>query len=42
MFQVPQIGRLPDLAGHLLCFLNHFVKFSRQGSADGFASDGLF
>ena len=42
MFQVPQIRRLLDLAGHLLCFLNHLVKLSPQGSVEGFAGDGLF
>jgi hypothetical protein len=42
MFQVPQIRRLLDLAGHLLCFLNHFVKPSPEGSVEGFAGDDLF
>jgi hypothetical protein len=37
MFQVPQIRRLLDLAGHLLCFLNHFVKLLAQSSVEGFA-----
>jgi integrase len=32
-FQVPQIRRMLDLPGHLLCFLNHLVKLSPQGSA---------
>src|ERR1035437_6695939 len=42
MFQVPQIRRLLDLAGHLLCFLNHLVELSPQGSVEGFAGDALF
>jgi hypothetical protein len=29
--QAPQIRRLLDLAGHLLCFLNHLVKLPPQG-----------
>src|SRR5882762_1008774 len=41
-FQVPQIRRLLDLAGHLLCFLNHLVKLSPQGSVEGCAGDDLF
>jgi len=42
MFQVPQIRRLLDLAGHLLCFLDHLVKLPLQSSVEGFAGDGLF
>jgi hypothetical protein len=42
MFKVPQIRRLLDLVGHLLCLLNHFVKFLAQSSVEGFAGDGLF
>ncbi len=42
MFQVPQIRRPLDLAGHLLCFLNYLVKLSPQGSVEGFAGEGLF
>jgi hypothetical protein len=42
MFQVPQIRRLLDLAGHLLGFLNHLVKLSPQGSVEGCAGDDFF
>jgi hypothetical protein len=42
VFQVPQIRHLLDLAGHLLCFLNHLVKLPLQSSVEGFAGDGLF
>ena len=42
MFQLPQIRRLLDLTGHLLCFLNYLVQLSPQGSVEGFAREGLF
>jgi hypothetical protein len=42
MFQVPQIRRLLDLAGHLFCFLHHLVKLPLQSSVKGLAGDGLF
>jgi hypothetical protein len=41
MFQVPQIRRLLDLAGHLLCSLNHFVQFPTQSTVESYASDGF-
>ena len=40
MFQVSQIRRLRDLAGHLFCFLNYLVKLPAQSSVEGFAGGG--
>jgi hypothetical protein len=42
MFQVSQIRRLLNLAGHLFGYLNHLVKLPLQSGVEGFAGDDFF
>jgi len=42
MIQIPPVRQVLDRVGHLLCFLDRFVKLPTQSSVENSAGDNLF